>query len=53
MYQQSYRIAKVNLLKLQQIKEQRIINQEKILESNFAIEQNNIKINYLQGAYSE
>jgi outer membrane protein TolC len=53
MYQQSYRIAKVNLLKLQQIKEQRILNQEKILESNFAIEQNNIKINYLQGAYSE
>ena len=53
MYKQSYTIAKVNLLKLQQIKEQRINNQKEILESNFAIEQNIIKINYLQGAYSE
>jgi len=53
MYKQSYTIAKVNLLKLQQIKEKRIQNQEKILETNFAIEQNIIKINYLQGAYIE
>ena len=53
MYQQSYRIAKVNLLKLQQIKEKRIRNQEKILENSFAIEQNIIKINYLQGVQSE
>ena len=53
MYKQSYAIAKVNLLKLQQIKEKRILNQEKILENNFAIEQNIIKINYLQGAYNE
>lgn len=53
MYQESYRIAKVNLLKLQKIKEQIVLNQEKILDSNFAIEENNIKINYLQGVYSE
>ena len=53
MYQKSYAIAKVNLLKLQQIKEKRIQNQKKILENSFAIEQNIIKINYLQGAYSE
>jgi cobalt-zinc-cadmium efflux system outer membrane protein len=53
MYKKSYTIAKVNLLKLQQIKEQRISTKQEILESNFAIEQNNIKINYLQGAYSE
>ena len=53
MYKQSYTIAKVNLLKLQQIKEKRILNQEKILENNFAIEQNIIKINYLQGVQSE
>ena len=53
MYQKSYRIAKVNLLKLQKVKEQIVINQEKILASNFAIEENNIKINYLQGVYSE
>jgi len=53
MYKQSYTIAKVNLLKLQQTKKRRIQNQEKILETNFAIEQNIIKTNYLQGAYSE
>jgi cobalt-zinc-cadmium efflux system outer membrane protein len=53
MYSQSYTIGKVNLLKLQQIKQQRVVTKEKILESNFTIEQNNIKINYLQGAYSE
>jgi hypothetical protein len=53
MYSQSYTIGKVNLLKLQQIKQQRVATKEKILESNFTIEQNNIKINYLQGAYSE
>jgi cobalt-zinc-cadmium efflux system outer membrane protein len=53
MYRESYVIAKVNLLKLQQVKEQRIATKRKILESNFAIELNSIKINYLQGAYSE
>jgi len=53
MYKASYTIAKVNLLKLQQIKKQRILNQQKILENSFAIEQNIIKINYLQGGYSE
>ena len=53
MYKLSYTIAKVNLLKLQQVKQQRITTQEKLLETNFAIEQNIIKINYLQGADHE
>jgi cobalt-zinc-cadmium efflux system outer membrane protein len=53
IYKQSYTIAKVNLLKLQQIKEQQITTQEKIVETDSTIELNSIKINYLQGAYSE
>ena len=53
IYKRSYRISKVNLLKLQQSKEQQVLLLKKILEIDFALERNNIKINYLQGAYSE
>jgi len=53
MYQKAYGIAKVNLLKLQEIKRQLMSSKTKILESTIAIEQNSIKINYLQGAYNE
>ena len=53
MYAKSYSIAKVNLLKLNDLKKELLLNRGKVLECNFAIEQKNIKISYLQGAYSE
>ncbi len=53
MYKQGYRVAKVNLLKLNNLKKELLLNKEQILERGFAIEQKNIKISYLQGAYSE
>jgi len=53
MYKKSYDLAKVNLIKLQKLLKNIITTEEKILENNFAIEQKNIKINYLQGAYHE
>ncbi len=53
MYEQGYKVAKVNLLKLNSLKKELLLNKEQILERGFAIEQKNIKISYLQGAYSE
>ncbi len=53
MYEEGYKIAKVNLLKLNSLKKELLANKEQILELGFAIEQKNIKISYLQGAYSE
>ena len=53
MYQQGYQVAKINLLKLNSLKKELLFNKEQILERGFGIEQKNIKISYLQGAYSE
>ena len=53
IYEQGYRVAKVNLLKLNSLKKELLLNREQILERGVAIEQKNIKISYLQGAYSE
>jgi len=53
MYEQGYKIAKVNLLKLNILKKELLSNKEQILERQFMIEQKNIKISYLQGAYNE
>lgn len=53
LYQKGYKIAKVNLLKLNLLKKQLLESKEKLLEAKFSIEENNIKVNYLQGAYNE
>ena len=53
LYEEGYRVAKVNLFKLNSLKQELLVNKEQILESGFAIEQKNIKIAYLQGAYNE
>ncbi|CAA6803834.1 MAG: Heavy metal RND efflux outer membrane protein, CzcC family [uncultured Sulfurovum sp.] len=53
LYQEGYRVAKVNLLKLNILKEQLLQSKEKLLETKISIEENSIKINYLQGAYNE
>jgi len=53
MYQQGYAIAKVNLLRLNTLKKELLSSKTQRLEARFSIEQNNIKINYLQGAYND
>jgi cobalt-zinc-cadmium efflux system outer membrane protein len=53
MYQQGYRLAKVNLLKLSNIKKELLRTKENLLATRFSIEKNIIKINYLKGAYNE
>ena len=53
MYQEGYSIAKVNLLKLNTLKKELLFSKNKLLETAFSIEKNNIKINYLQGAYND
>ena len=53
MYQQGYRLAKVNLLKLSNIKKELLMTKENLLATRFSIEKNIIKINYLQGADHE
>ncbi len=53
LYQRGYSIAKINILKLSNLKKALLLTKEKLLETTISIEQNIIKINYLQGAYSE
>ena len=53
IYQKGYAIAKVNLLRLNTLKEELLATKSQLLSSTFFIEKNNIKINYLQGAYNE
>jgi len=53
MYQEGYAIAKVNLLKLNNLKKALLSTQERIVETSSLIEKNNIKINYLQGVHYE
>ncbi len=53
MYQKGYRLAKVNLLKLSNIKKELLKTKENLLATRFSIEKNIIKINYLKGAYNE
>jgi cobalt-zinc-cadmium efflux system outer membrane protein len=53
VYQEGYAIAKVNLLKLNNVKKSLLKSKEELLDAEIAIERNIIKINYLQGAYNE
>ena len=53
MYQLGYKLAKVNLLKLSNIKKELLKTKENLLVTSFSIEKNIIKINYLKGAYHE
>ena len=53
IYKKSYELAKVNFLKLQKTLQNIVTTEEKILENSLSIEESIIKINYLQGGYSE
>ena len=53
MYQQSYKLAKVNFIKLQKVLQSIVKTEKKLLTNRFSIKENVIKINYLLGAYNE
>ncbi len=53
LYQRGYSIAKINILKLSNIKKELLITKKKLLSTKLSIEKNIIKINYIKGAYNE
>ena len=53
LYQKGYSIAKVNILKLSNLKKSLLLTREELLATRLSIEKNIVKINYLQGAYNE
>ena len=53
MYEDGYKIANINLIELQLIKNQMIRTQEKLIDINRQKENNIIEYNYLTGAYNE
>mgnify|MGYP002641413786 CR=1 FL=1 len=53
MFEESYKIAKVNLLALQKIKNSLINTKRNLLKAEMLKQQNILKINYLQGAINE
>lgn len=53
MYEDGYKIANVNLLELQSIKNEMIQTQEKKIQLEKKIQQNIVQHNYVTGAYNE
>jgi len=53
MFEDSYKIASVNLLELQNIKNGVIKTKESIIKTKFALDANAINTNYITGAYNE
>ena len=53
LYQKGYSIAKINILKLSNLKKSLLLTKEELLATRLSIENNIVKINYLQGAYNE
>ena len=53
LYQKGYSIAKVNIFELSNLKKSLLLTREELLATRLSIEKNIVKINYLQGAYSE
>ena len=53
MYEDGYKIANINLIELQLIKNQMIATQERLIEIQTQKEKNIIEYNYLTGAYND
>ncbi len=53
MFEESYKIANVNLLELQNIKNRVIETKESLIKIKFALDVNTINTNYIAGAYNE
>ncbi len=53
MYEDGYKIANINLIELQLIKNQMISTKEKLIELQIQKERNIVQYNYITGAYNE
>jgi len=53
MFQEGYKIANINLLELQDIKNKLIQTKEDLIQIQSSLDQNTIYTNYLQGSYNE
>jgi len=53
MFEDGYKIASINLLELQNIKNQMIKTEESIIKIKSTLDVNTISINYITGAYNE
>jgi cobalt-zinc-cadmium efflux system outer membrane protein len=53
MYEDGYKIANINLLQLQDIKNRLIETKKSLIYINTALQKNAIYTNYNQGSYSE
>ena len=53
MFEEGYKIANINLLELQDIKNKVIETKERLIQIKTALNQNAIITNYMQGNYNE
>jgi cobalt-zinc-cadmium efflux system outer membrane protein len=53
MFEEGYKIANINLLELQDIKNKVIETKERLIQIKTALDQNAIYANYMQGNYNE
>jgi len=53
MFEEGYKIANINLLELQDIKNKVIETKERLIQITTALNQNAITTNYMQGSYNE
>lgn len=53
MFEEAYKIANINLLELQNIKNSVIKTKESLVKIDTALNQNTITTNYISGAYNE
>ena len=53
MFEESYKISKINLLELQNIKNKVIATKKELIDLSTNLQSNIINLNYLQGTYNE
>ncbi|RUM65165.1 MAG: hypothetical protein DSZ03_03195 [Sulfurimonas sp.] len=53
MFEDAYKIARINLLELQNIKNRLITTKENLIQTETALHQNAIHTNYISGAYND
>lgn len=53
MFQEGYKIANINLLELQSVKNKVITTKESLIQIQTALDQNTINTNYLQGSFND
>lgn len=53
MFEDAYKIANVNLLELQNVKNKLVQTKKNLIENKFALDENAIETNYIAGVYNE